>query len=187
VLALGGAFWLGLAIGMVAPQSHWFVPAAGSVVQLAATVGLIWAAVRLKRRSGFHRSELRRLEGDAEAQRRKIIRWMVWTGVAQAVLAGTLVWMCVTLKAEHLMWAAIGAVVSLHFAPLGTLFHVRAYHVIAIVGTIVSAAGVAVSRTPVGVAALGIGMATLMWGAGVYVLWNADRIADRACAERWTA
>ena len=60
MLALGGAFWIGLGIGMVTGHVHWAVPAVGTVIQIAGAVGLIWAAIRLRRRSGFQQSELRR-------------------------------------------------------------------------------------------------------------------------------
>ena len=185
VLALGGAFWIGLAIGMVAADVHWAVPAVGTVIQIAATLGLILLAVRLRRRSGFRASELRRLEGVAEAQKRHIMRWMRWTFVGQTLLISVLVWMCVRAHAEHLIWASLGLVASIHFAPLGKIFHVRTYYFAAIAGTIVSVAGFAVSGTPFGVALLGVGMAAIMWASAVHVLANADRIADQACAESW--
>lgn len=187
MLALGGAFWIGLGIGMVTPHIHWAVPAVGTVIQLGGLVGLILAAWRLRRRSGFQRSELRRLEGIAEAQKQHIVKSMRWTMVGQGLLVGVLVWVCVRVRAEHLIWASIGTVVSLHFAPLGKLFHVRTYYATAIAGTIISAAGFAVSGTPYGIALLGLGMTTVMWGSAAHVLFNADRIADRACAEPWAA
>jgi hypothetical protein len=187
MLALAGAFWIGLGIGMVAQQHvPWAIPAIGTVIQVGGCVWLILAAVRLRRRSGFQRAELRRLEGFAADQKRHILRWMRWTAIAQTLLSSLLVWLCVRAQAEHLIWASIGAVVSLHFAPLGKLFHVRTYYGTAIAGTIVSGAGLAVSGTPFGVALLGLGMATVMWTSAAYVLLHADRIADRACAQDWT-
>jgi hypothetical protein len=185
VLALAGAFWIGLGVGMVARLVHWAVPALGTVLQVGGAVALIRAAVRLRRRSGFQRSELRRLEGTAQAQGRHIRRAMAWTTVAQTVLSSLAVWICVRARAEHLIWPSIGVVVSLHFAPLARLFHVRTYYAAAAAGMIVSGAGFAISGTPYGVAELGLGMATVMWSSAVHVLANADRIADRACAEVW--
>lgn len=187
VLALGGLFWIGLAIGMVTNHVHWVIPAAGTVVQVGGAVGLIRAALRLRRRSGFQRSEFGRLEGVVAAQKPRIVRWMRWTMLGQTVFGGLLVWICVRVQAEHLIWASLGAVVSLHFAPLGKLFHVRAYYGTAIAGTLVSAVGFAVSGTPNGVASLGLAMAIVMWASAAHVLFHADRIADRACAERWAA
>ena len=187
MLALGGAFWIGLGVGMAGQQGYWAASTIGMVVQIGGAVWLIWAAVRLRRRSGFQRAELRRLEGVAADQKRHILRWMQWTVLAQTLLGGLLVWLCVRAQAEHLIWAAIGTVVSLHFAPLGKIFHVRTYYVTAIAGTIVSVVGLAVSGAPWGVTLLGLGMAAVMWASACYVLLHADRIADRACTEEWAA
>jgi len=170
---------------MVAKSVHWAVAALGTVLQVGGGVGLIWAAARLRRRSGFQRSELGRLEGVAHAQKRRIVSQMRWTTAGHTVLSALAVWICVRVRAEHLIWPSIGAVVSLHFAPLGKLFHVRSYYATAIAGTIACGAGFAVSGTPNGVALLGVGMATVMWISAAHILINADGIADRACAEPW--
>lgn len=74
---------------------------------------------------------------------------------------------------------------SLHFAPLGRLFHVCPYYATAIAGTVVCGAGFAVSASPYGVAALGLCMTTVMWISAIYILRHADGIAERACAEPW--
>ena len=185
MLALGGAFWIGLSIGMVARLVHWTIPAVGTLLQVGGAVWLIRSAMRLRRRSGFQRSELQRFEGVARARQRHIRRGMAWTTVGQTLVTSLVVWICVRTGAEHLIWASIGVVVSLHFAPLGSLFHVRPYFAVAIAGTIVCAAGFAVSSTPYGVAALGLAMTAVMWISSAYILMHADRIADQACAESW--
>ena len=112
---------------------------------------------------------------------------MAWTTVGQFLLCALVVWICVRARAEHLIWASLGTVVSFHFAPLGRLFHVRPYYATAIAGTLVCGAGFAVSRSPYGVAALGLAMTAVMWTSAIYILMHADRIADRACAETWAA
>jgi len=185
VLVLGGAFWIGLGVGMVGMQRQWVLATVGMVAQVGGAVGLIRAAIRLRRRSAFQRSELRRLEGVAKAQRQHILKWFAAITFGQTLLTSLLVWLCVRAGAEHLIWASIGVVVSLHFAPLGKLFHVRTYYATAIAGTIASGAGFAVSGTPYGVASLGLGMATVMWVSAAHVLLNADRIADQGCVEQW--
>jgi hypothetical protein len=184
--ALAGAFWIGLAVGMAGKQGDWIASTVGTVVQVGGVVALIRAARRLRRRSGFQQSELRHLEGVAQMQKPRILKWMAWTTLGQGLLIALLVWICVRVDAEHLIWGSIGAVVSLHFVPLAKLFHVRTYYVTAIVGTIVSVAGFAVSDTPYGVSSLGLSMGMVMWGSATYVLRNADRIAGQACAETWT-
>ena len=110
---------------------------------------------------------------------------MRWTTGGQTLLTSVLVWICARAHAEHFIWASIGLVVSLHFAPLGKIFHVRTYYATAIAGTIASGAAFAMSDTPYGVASFGLGMATIMWVSAAHVLFNADRTADQACAEHW--
>ena len=185
VLALAGAFWIGLGVGMVAKLVHWGVSACGTILELGGAVGLIWAAARLRRRTGFARSQLRQLEGVAQAQKRYIVSRMTWTILGQTTLIALAVWICVRVRAEHLIWSSIGAIVSLHFAPLGRLFHLRAYYATAIAGTLTCAAGFAASGTPYGLAGLGVAMAAVMWISAAYILINAGQIADRACAEDW--
>jgi hypothetical protein len=187
MLALSGAFWLGIGVGMIARQVHWAVPAVGTVVQVGGAFGLIRAAIRLRRRSGFKRSQLRQLEGFTQGQQRRIVNGMRWTMIIQTVVISVAVWILVQARAEHLFWPSIGVVISLHFAPLGWLFHVRPYYVLAIAGTIISVAAFGVAGTPRGIAALGLALAAVMWGVASYVLAHADRIADRGCAEPWAA
>jgi hypothetical protein len=52
-------------------------------------------------------------------------------------------------------------------------------------GTGFGLSALGVSGTLSGVASLGLVMATVMWVSAAHVLFNADRIADRACAEDW--
>ena len=185
MLALAGAFWIGIGVAMVANRGHWALAAFGTLLQVAGAVGLSWASALLRRRSGFQGAELRQLQGVERAQKRHIVAGMAWTIIGQTLLIAIAVWICVRLHAEHLIWASLGAIVSLHFAPLGWLFHVRTYYATAIAGTIVSVVAFSVSGTPYGVASLGLGMATVTWSSSAYLLLHADRIADQACAERW--
>jgi hypothetical protein len=51
MLALGGAFWIGLGIGMVANLVHWTGAAVGTMLQIGGSVWLIRSANRRRRRS----------------------------------------------------------------------------------------------------------------------------------------
>src|SRR4029453_70682 len=104
-LALAGAFWIGLDIGMVANLVPWTVSAVGTTLQIGGSVWLIRSAIRLRRRSGFARSQLRRFEGVAREQQRHIRRGMAWTTLGQTLVTALVVWICVRAKAEHLIWA----------------------------------------------------------------------------------
>jgi hypothetical protein len=100
-------------------------------------------------------------------------------GLIEAGLVGTAVFLCVHFERPDLIWPAVGVAVSLHFAPLGRLFHVPAYYVTAAAGTLVS---VIVLATPLGefrLLWLGGGMSIVMWTSAVYLVYGADVIAAR--------
>ena len=185
VFAVAGAFWVGIGAAMTGKQGLWTLSAIATVVELTGAVVLIRFALRLRRRSGFQRSELWRLVGNAKAQQRHLMKWYIGVGIAETVLCGLAATICIRAGAPHLMWPSIGAIVSLHFAPLAKVFHVRTYRATAIAGTLLSLAGFALIRTPEDVAAYGVTMAAVMWGSAAHVLSHADLIADRACSETW--
>ena len=78
----------------------------------------------------------------------------------------------------------ISLVVSLHFAPLGYVFHGRAYYVTALAGALVSFVAL-VGMSSNQLVFLGSGMALVMWSSAWYLVRNADQIAARAVEERW--
>jgi hypothetical protein len=75
--------------------------------------------------------------------------------------------------------------VSLHFVPLARIFHVRAYYGTALTGTIVAVAGLVAPSGTYTVPALGAAMATVMWLSAVYLLAQAESLANRAKREKW--
>jgi hypothetical protein len=184
VFALSGAFWVGLGIGMAA-QVHWSVVTLGTVVQFAGCASLIWAAMRLRRKSGFRRADLRALAGRDQAETRHIKAALLWTMLAQTLLIGAAVWACVQAHAESRIWPSIALAVSLHLVPLARIFHVRAYYGTAVIGTIVAVAGLVAPSGTYSVPALGAAMATVMWLSAVYLLAQAECLAKRAKHEKW--
>jgi hypothetical protein len=72
----------------------------------------------------------------------------------------------------------------LHFAPLGYVFHVRAYYVTALVGAFVSSVAL-LGMSSQRLMFLGSGMALVMWISAWYLVRNADQIAMRAVEEPW--
>jgi len=184
MFALAGAFWLGLGIGMIADQVHWLVPAVGTIVQVAGCVALIWAAARLRRRSGFSRSELRHPDPSVKTKWRRVQTLFLWTVVGQAVVIALAVWICVTVNARPMIWPSIGLAVSLHLVPLARLFHVGVYYVTALAGSGVSIVGFMMSNFPYGVVSLGAGLAIVMWLSAWWLLVHADQIAGQAQRER---
>ena len=187
VLALAGTFWIGLAIGMTAPRVYWVITALSTLVQAGGLVGLIWAGARLRRRSGFRRTELRTPAFRQNPETRRIVIRFGWTVCAQAALIGLAVWLCLLAQAETMIWPSIGLVVSVHFSVLGWIFHVRAYHATALAGSLVALAGFATAHDALGVVVLGWGMMFVMWTSAIYLLVSADRIAAGAIQEPWVA
>ena len=149
-------------------------------------MALLWAAVLLRRRSGFKRSELRQSNGRFTPEARHIVVWFSWATAAQAVLIALVVWLCVRTNAEQMIWPSIGMVVSLHFLPLGKIFHVREYYVTGIAGSLFSLATFASGMGPYAIPMHAVSMATVMWGTAIWVLWNSGRIAERAVREPWS-
>jgi hypothetical protein len=185
VFAIGGAFWLGLGIGLTAPKVGWLVSALGTALQVGICAGLLWGAVRLRRRSGFRSSELRQEGGGRAAETRHIMAGLRWTVAGQTVLIALAVGVCLRADREPLIWPAIALVVSLHLIPLAKVFHVRAYYATAVAGSGVSIVAITALTGLPAVAFLAVGMATVMWGSAVYLVRNADTITARALGERW--
>lgn len=176
VCAISGAFWLGLGLGPTA----WALGVIPWLTVLAAMVGgasaFTRAALRLRRRSGFQASDLRR----GDPQTRSIIRGFRLVGVIEVALVGAAVWLCLHFGRQDLIWPAIGVAVSLHFAPLARLLRVPAYYVTAVVGTLVS---ISTLVSPLGLSRLvwlGAGMSAVMWTSALYLVRGADAIAMRS-------
>lgn len=185
VFAIAGAFWLGLGIGVAANAVGWLVCALSTALQVGACAALLWAAVRLRRKSGFRGAELRQGGGRRSPETRHILVGLRWTIAGQTALIGSAVWVCVRAGSEQLIWPAIALVVSFHLIPLAKIFHVRAYYATATAGSIVSIITSTGLTGLYAVASLAAGMATVMWVSAVYLLWKADAIAARALGERW--
>ena len=185
VFAIAGAFWIGLWIGTAAPRIGWLVCALSTILQVGICAALLWAAVRLRRKSGFRSSELRQAEGRRSPETQHIMAGFRWTVAEQTVLIAFAVWVCVRAGSEQLIWPAIALVVSLHLIPLERIFHVRAYYGTAAAGGIVSIITITGLAGAYAVAFLAAGMAAVMWFSAIYLLWNADAIAASAVGERW--
>jgi len=150
-------------------------------------VAIVWAAIRLRRRSGFKYSDLRQGDARQQAETRKMLRAWVWITLAQTVAVGLGVLCCVQTKRLDLIGPVIGLVVSLHFAPLGRIFHVRAYYVTALVGSGISLAAFILPTGSHPHELYCSAMTLVMWASAVYVIRNANRIARRATQEAWAA
>ena len=143
------------------------------------------AAIRLRRRSRFSSGAVGRGER-VSRETNRAARAFVWVVVAQLALLAPTVWWCVHTGAKDRLWPSIGLIVSLHFAPLARLFHVRAYYSTAIAGTVISLVGLFTGVSDVQrLLWFGGAMAAVMWLSGWHIIRNADQIAARATRETW--
>lgn len=74
---------------------------------------------------------------------------------------------------------------SLHLIPLARIFHVRAYYVTALAGSIISFVALTGLTGRHKLAILGGGMASVMWLSAVDLLRHADRMAAESMRESW--
>ena len=183
VLGMAGMFWLGWGLGQAALKAGWVAWCAFLAVWIASGATIVGAAIRLRRRSGFKYSDLRQGDARQQAETWKIVRAWVWINMAQTVAVGLGVLRCVQTKRFDLIGPVIGLVVSLHFAPLGRVFHVRPYYVTALVGSGVSLAALLLPTGSHRHELFCSTMALVMWTSAVYLIRNANRIAQRAAQE----
>jgi hypothetical protein len=184
-LAIAGTFWIGYGFGPSLGGGGWIVPAAFTVGVYGAFAAIVWLAVRLKRRVDFKRSELKQANDRQRAETHKIMVGFFYTALTQAVLIAVAVFQCLRLGQDDLIGPSIALIVSLHFIPLGRIFHVRTYYFVGITGAAISL----VAFSPVfGVERLmflGGTMGMLLWLSAIYMLWRADRISKQATSEEW--
>jgi hypothetical protein len=186
IFTIAGAFWFGLGFSsLFTAKTEWWVWSLSTVLQVGVSAGLLWAAIRLRRRSGFTTADLRRGDERLRAESRRIRTGFAWIAAGQTVLIAVGVWWCVRSNATNGIWPWIGFVVSLHFAPMARLFHVRAYYVTALAGTIISLMAFIGMMGTYTLPGLGSGLAAVMWLTATYLVWNAEKIAIEALREPW--
>jgi hypothetical protein len=184
VLAIAGFFWFGVSLGVNSIKWGWWVWGLSTVFQVGVSASIFWAAVRLRRRSGFTLGDFARGDQRQPETTRRILRVFCWIVLVQTVLIGSAVWWCVRTGAKDMIWPSIGLIVSLHFAPLAHLFHVRAYYATALAGVVISLSAFT-GLTDIHQLAFGGAMASVMWVSGWYIIRNAEQITARAVQEKW--
>jgi hypothetical protein len=186
VLAIAGTFWLGMGFGPHLGEVGWPLAALFTVVLYGTWAAIVWRAVRFRRRVSFKRSELK--QGDARqlAETHRILIGFQRITIVQTVLISLAVFLCLRLGYEELWGPWIALIVSLHFIPLGRIFHIRTYYFVGILGAAISL----ISFSPLfGVGRLmflGGTMGALLWLSAAYMLWRADRIGAKAIREQWS-
>jgi hypothetical protein len=104
---------------------------------------------------------------------------------SQGVLVALGVLLCFCLGHEDLVAPWIALIVSLHFIPLGRIFHVQAYKFVGIVGCAISIAAFSPAFGVDRLIFLGGAMGLLLWLSAVYLVRRADRIGAKAVSEPW--
>ena len=176
VLAFAGMYWLSCGVALGPRQSSSFLAAALLTV-LAGAFFVMFQALHLRQKArGFRRSTLCDADRAQQLVNRQIIRsyWAVVVTMSSfCALAGFL---GARFHHPELIWPSIGVMVSLHFLPLGRIFHVRAYYATGIVGTAISLITIFGVGAPMRPLILGCGMGIAFWLSALYLVRNADRI-----------
>ncbi len=194
VLAVGGFVWLNagawafdcLRAGLV-PWTTSDVPLHYVVLEFwpgaAIAALLIAGALRVRRKAqGFRYSELRDASPAHRRRTRRIGRLFLLVGAAE----GLGCWLVATLALHFdrldLLWPGVGLVVSLHFLPLARIFHNPPYTLTGATGAAVSLALLLIPQASMASSVrgilLGLAQAVIMWVTAVYVIANADRLAQ---------
>jgi hypothetical protein len=67
-------------------------------------------------------------------------------------------------------------VVSLHFLPLGWLFGVRSYYLLAVMGTVITLVSIVGFTDGLRLVAVGLGLGLLMIAGATYLIANAESL-----------
>jgi MFS family permease len=186
VLAIAGTFWLGYGIGPHLGDAGWVLPAAFTVIVYGTCGAIVWLALRLRRRTGFKRSELKQADERQRAETHKMMVRFLYIFIAQTVLIALAVPLCLSLGHEDFVGPSIALIVSLHFIPLGRIFHNRTYYFVGIVGGAISLVAFSPALGVGRLIFLGVTMGVLLWLSAFYLLWRADAIAAKAIHQRWS-
>jgi hypothetical protein len=182
-LTIAALFWLGLALGPSADKVDWYVDTIVMLVVYGSCGASIWGAIRIRRRSGFQRSDLKPSDPDQRAENRKIVRGFVKVVVVQTLLIALTVPLCLHFDSQEVMWSLMALIISLHFVPLGKIFRVRTYYAVGIMGGIVSVSSLSPVLTPHNVMVLGVAMGIVMLGSAAFLILKADEIALKSTGE----
>ena len=177
VLAMAGAFWFGLAAFSGGFQVGPAILIAVGAVAVAA--GSVW----LRRKAGgFRFSQLQ--EGN-EAQRlanRRILIGFRWVTLLETLLVGSAFGICNGIGRQDLVWPAVSAAVSLHFAPMGYLFRLPLYYLTAALGCVVSLIALA-QAAPASLWIVGGRMGGVLWLTAAFAILKCEFLANHAVSK----
>lgn len=180
-LGIAGVFWLGLGISTtLKSDSDWHLWLLLTIIQVIALVCSIWAALQLRRQSGFTRKDFRIMDEQKKRENRLIRLKFLFTALVQTILIIAIVEICNIMKKPNHIWILTSLIVSLHFFPLSKIFTVPAYKFTGLFGVIISLIALSGLLKTYTVLLLGSGMSLIMWISAFYIFNNADKITDKA-------
>jgi hypothetical protein len=182
-LTIAALFWIGMGLGPSAGKVEWYVDALLMLVVYGSCGLCIWGALRLRKRSGFTRSDLRPSDPAQRAENRTIVHRFGLVVVVQAILVAAAVVCSLRFADQEVMWSLIALVISLHFIPLGRIFRVPPYYVVGVAGSVVAVSSFASIVALYRVMYLGVALGVVMLGSAGYLLWKAEELALHATGE----
>ena len=182
-LTIAALFWLGLGLGPYAGNVEWYVVALVTATVYGCCGACIWGAVRLRRRSGFTRDDLKPSDPRERSENRRTALGFVRVVVIQSLLVVAVVIYSLQPGNQELLWPLIAIVVSLHFVPLGIIFHVKAYCALGGVGTVVGLSSLLRVFDSCRMIYLGVSMGILMLATVAFLLRKADAMALKSVDE----
>lgn len=179
VLTLSGTFWLGLAAIKWSTVRGPLM--ASALLIIPSATALFVGAIRIRRKAtGFKLSELRNADEFQRSTTKRTVVGFLWINLGQFLGIWVMGYLCYVYQRFDLIWPAIGLVVSLHFLPLGRLFHVPVYYITGVVGIAVC---LIAALSPLGASRLlfvGLSMGVVVWVTATYLIRNGDQLAQGA-------
>jgi hypothetical protein len=170
-LAISGVFWL--CLGAWATGFSALLVAVPPIVLVGGL--LIRGSVRLRRRfPGFSPRSLR--GAPTGSRTRRIIIGFYAVTAAQWMTIVLVGGICSAVNRPDLIWPLIGLVVSLHLLPLGWLFDVRPYYLLAVVGTVITLISILGLTDGFRLVVVGLGLGLVMFAGAAYLLAKADTL-----------
>jgi hypothetical protein len=185
ILSMAGAFWFTLGVGASAVK-------AGPVVLWTFLLLLcsLWATIlsfgfRLGRQVRFRLAELKEGDHRQRSESERMIRGFERIALVQIILVSLIGVVGLGMSLHSIVWPSIGILVGLHFFPLARIFHIRAYNVLAILGSAISLMSLTDTFGSYRIEFLGIAMGSMMWLVALYLSRSAVRLAAKAASECW--
>jgi hypothetical protein len=144
---------------------------------------LIVGSLCLRRKAdGYRLPKLATLEPAQRLEARAHARQWHWISVGETIGCGAAGWGTSYFHHPELTWSLIPLVVSLHFLALGRASRTPTFLGTGGFGVCVSLWAILALNGSARLLFLGAGMGTVNWLSAIYILWNADQIADKAVA-----